>query len=145
MALDSAAFATEMAAFAGNAAITAAFPYIEARQVNVLQYEEFPLLAYWVERGAEDRQRGSDNDRGHEFVYRCLVAGRLGDGDAQDDVLGQLIKVVKDLADTLASANGVEFELEEWDTDSNAETGDGTKVWAAFDLVVRLDRPRGDY
>lgn len=144
MALDAAAFSTHMATFIAAIGGESAFTRIYARQVNALKLQEFPALAYWALGAGIDGERSSDDERGQEVRYEFLVAAKLGDSEAQDVELGKLLKVIRDVAGALVTA-GVDFEIGDWETDSNAEVDDGSVVWANFPVTMRFRRPRGDY
>jgi hypothetical protein len=144
MALTDATFSGYVSTLLAKTAITDAFPVIRRRQVNVLREERFPLLAAWVEGDDESADGGSDGEIQYEPVYTVLVAAKLQANQAQDVILGQLIKVVKDAIDAMGVA-GVEFKAGRWDADNNAAEGDGDKVWAAFPVTFKLYRLRGNY
>ncbi len=134
-------FSGFMDALLAKDALTGAFT-IKRREVNVLREQEFPLLAVWVDRSGIAESAGDDESR-HETVYAAIVAARLGDGEAQDEALGRLLKIVFDTAETIAQA-GVDFEVGEWNTDSGAAEDEGSKVWAEFSITLDYQRPRGN-
>ena len=145
MALDEAAFSGYIGQLLATQAIVDAFgSNVNRRQVNVLREEEFPLLAVWFDGDAESEGGGSDGGFAYETEYGVLVAARLGEDEAQDVVLGQLVKVVKDAADEMQVA-GIEFLTGRWDADNNAAEGEGDRVWAESGVTIRHERPRGDY
>ena len=139
-------FSGFMTSFMAEEALSAAFPISKRRQVNVLKEEEFPLLAVWVDRGGEGGEEASDGEFADEVTYMALVAAVLGEDEAQDVVLGEMVKTVRDLAETFAvQSQPVEWDIGDWEADNNADEGDGSKVWAAFPITMQFTRPRGDY
>ncbi|MCK4624566.1 MAG: hypothetical protein KAV00_04590 [Phycisphaerae bacterium] len=144
MALTDATFSGYIGQLLGKAEIASAFAMVRRRQVNVLREEEFPLLAVWVEGDAENDDGGSDGELQYEVEYAFLVAARLGDAESQDEVLGRLIKVLRDAVGAMQVAN-VEYHAGRWDTDNGAAEDEGDRVWAEFAVRVRYYRPRSDY
>ena len=142
--MDDAAFSGHIQAVLDKAAITGAFTVIRRRQVNVLREDEFPLLAVWVEDDGEADVAGSDDEFQYEAEYTFLVAARLGDGDAQDVKIGQLIKAARDAIDAMTES-GVEYSVGRWHADNGTAENEGDKVWAEFPVTIRYYRPRGDY
>ena len=145
--MDDATFSGLMSQFLALDAIQTAFGgNILRREVNILKHDNFPLLAAWVESGAEAGGTGSDGEYSDETTYTIVVADRLADGDAQDVVIGRLVKAVKDAAETFGVA-GQELELEigYWSSDNNAADGAGDKVWASFPITLTYTRDQGSY
>lgn len=128
-----------------EATIAAAFPDVRRRQVNVLKEDVFPLLAVWMDRSGRGDLSASDDKFLYEATFIFLVAAKLADGESQDKALGSLLKVIIDAAEKHASAAGVEIEIGDQDSDNNADSGDGSRVWASFAVTLSYLRARGDY
>jgi len=127
-------------------AIVAAFgSQIHRRQVNVLKEDSFPLLAVWMDSAGHGGQAASDGKFSYEATFVFMVAAKLVDGESQDKRLGEMLKVVIDAAEAFSSAEGVEFVIGDQDSDNNADSGDGSKVWASFAVTLNYIRARGEY
>lgn len=146
MPLTEAKFSQYMDEFVGHADIAGAFgDNLLAREVNVLDEQEFPLLGYWLDDSDGAPGLGSDGEIGDQVTFGMTVATQLGDGEKQHVELGKLIKVVKDLADKFATANPVDFKFGRWFTSSGASNKDGSKVWASTTVTMEYSYPRGNY
>jgi hypothetical protein len=143
--MSEARFSQYMSTFIARPEIAAAFPRRFGRQVNVLRQQEFPLLAYWSDAGERAGDGGSDGEHDQDVTYLMLVAVRLGEDQRQDVELGKLVKVIKDLAGAIEMPDGVDFTVGNWETDNNADDGDGKVVWASFPVTLSFTAPPDNY